>query len=143
MKQQPPAQPKKENIEESTAPKHPAMVEDLLSSPKISRGIQKLNDNFFRNVRAIVMIFVGIIFVGLVIFLYNNVYLSLVEANAIVVLRQEVATEKVDLEKHRNIKKFLESRKSTQTPITENAPLLSESNSEAPPLSPNNVNLVQ
>ena len=143
MKQQPPAQPKKEPIEESTAPKHPAMVEDLLSSPKISRGIQKLNDNFFRNVRAIVMTFVGIIFVGLVIFLYNNVYLSLVEANAIVVLRQEVATEKVDLEKHRNIKKFLESRKSTQTPITENAPLLSESNSEAPPLSPNNVNLVQ
>ncbi|MBT6301460.1 MAG: hypothetical protein HOJ15_03480 [Candidatus Jacksonbacteria bacterium] len=143
MKQQPPAQPKKENIEESTAPKHPAMVEDLLSSPKISRGIQKLNDNFFRNVRAIVMTFVGIIFVGLVIFLYNNVYLSLVEANAIVVLRQEVATEKVDLEKHRNIKKFLESREGPQAVITENAPLLSESNSEAPPLSPSNIKLVQ
>ena len=143
MKQQPPAQPKKENIEESTAPKHPAMVEDLLSSPKISRGIQKLNDNFFRNVRAIVMIFVGIIFVGLVIFLYNNVYLSLIEANAIVVLRQEVATEKIDLKTHKKIKNFLELRKGTAAPIAESEPLLSESPLSAPALSPGNINSVQ
>lgn len=143
MKQHPPAPANNESASPASQPKHPVMVEDLLHSPKIGRALQKLNENFFRNVRAIVMIFIGLVFVGLIIFLYNNVYLSLIEANAIVILRQEVATEKIDLDTHREIKNFLESRKDTQPQADNSAPLLSGSNTQTPPSSPETVNLVQ
>ncbi|HLD20029.1 MAG TPA: hypothetical protein VJB93_02170 [Patescibacteria group bacterium] len=91
-------------------------------------SLQRIGAEALKNTRAIAFLVIGCTFTILVLFLYKNVYVTMTQAEQVIVLQQEVATEKINLNDFNIVKKYLDAR----TSLPQNTPLIPPSQTVLP-----------
>lgn len=114
--------PQKQSASASNSPtdalsaKHTTQKAQKVLSVKIS--LRRIGIELLKNTRALALLVIGCTFTLLVLFLYKNVYVTMTQAEQVIVLQQEVATEKINITDFNSIKKYLDSRNALQQPAT-------------------------
>ncbi len=96
--------------------------------------LRRIGVETLKNTRAIAFLVIGCTFTLLILFLYKNVYVTMTQAEQVIVLQQEVATEKINLNDFNVVKKYLDTR--TSLPQNTPPPPLSQTALPRPSSSP-------
>ncbi|HAZ16867.1 MAG: hypothetical protein A3H59_00520 [Candidatus Jacksonbacteria bacterium RIFCSPLOWO2_02_FULL_43_9] len=89
----------------------------------LSLLLKEIGNEIIKNTRAIALLIIGSACILLISFLYKNVYVTMSQAEQVIVLQQEIATDKINLNDFTLVKNFLNKQQAVPTPaILQNTP---------------------